>query len=122
MAVVLRIAPPRVIVLAVSLADAVATVVAASFLDIRTAIMVGLVAGLGQQLGKLARDSSIQKTVPERMRTSVFGRSEALLHLSWVHRLNHRRHHPQRRDGGGGDGRGGVGQLGRSSARGAHPP
>lgn len=84
MAAVLRIAPPRVIVLIVLLADAAASVVAASFFELRTAILVGLVAGLSQQLGKLALDSVIQDTVPEHMRTSVFGRSEALLQLSWV--------------------------------------
>jgi len=35
-------------------------------------------------LGKLALDSQIQDTVPEHMRTSVFGRSETLLQLAWV--------------------------------------
>lgn len=84
MAVALRIAPPPVIVLVVLVADAVATVFAAVYFDLRSAILVGLVAGFSQQLGKLALDAVIQHTVPEHTRTSVFGRSEALLQLSWV--------------------------------------
>ncbi|MDQ2850327.1 MAG: MFS transporter [Actinomycetota bacterium] len=80
----LRVASPRVIVLATLLADAVAIVGAAAFFSLWTAVAVGLVAGISQQLGKLALDSLIQDTVPERMRTSVFGRSEALIQLSWV--------------------------------------
>lgn len=80
----LRVASPRVIVLATLMADAVAIVVAAAFFGLWTAVAVGLVAGISQQLGKLALDSLIQDTVPERMRTSMFGRSEALVQLSWV--------------------------------------
>ncbi len=80
----LRFAAPRVIVLVTLLADAVAIVVSAAFFGLKTAVLVGLVAGIGQQLGKLALDSLIQDTVPEHMRTSVFGRSETLLQLSWV--------------------------------------
>lgn len=81
---VLRVASPRVIVLATLMADAVAIVCAAAFFGLWTAVAVGLVAGMSQQLGKLALDSLIQDTVPERMRTSMFGRSEALVQLSWV--------------------------------------
>ncbi|TWP37056.1 MFS transporter [Leekyejoonella antrihumi] len=80
----LKIASPRVVVLATLLADAVMAVVAAIFFGLWTAVAVGLVAGVCQQLGKLALDSLIQDTVPEGSRTSVFGRSETLLQLSWV--------------------------------------
>ncbi|UIJ33645.1 MFS transporter [Allobranchiibius sp. GilTou73] len=80
----LKFAAPRVIVLVTLLADAVAIVAAAVFFGLRAAVLVGLIAGIGQQLGKLALDSLIQDTVPEHMRTSVFGRSETLLQLSWV--------------------------------------
>lgn len=80
----LRIASPKVIVLGTLVADAILAVVAAVHFSLSTAIAVGLVAGIGQQLGKLALDSQIQDTVPEHMRTSVFGRSETLLQLSWV--------------------------------------
>ncbi len=81
---VLKIASPRVIVLATLLMDAAMAVVAAIFFGLATAIAVGLVAGISQQLGKLALDSLIQNAVPEGSRTSVFGRSETLLQLSWV--------------------------------------
>ncbi len=80
----LKIASPKMIVLATLVADAVMVVIAAAHFTVWTATAVGFVAGLGQQLGKLALDSQIQDTVPEHMRTSVFGRSETLLQLSWV--------------------------------------
>jgi len=81
---VLKIASPKTIVLATLIADAIMVVIAAAHFTIVTAVAVGFVAGLGQQLGKLALDSQIQDTVPEHMRTSVFGRSETLLQLAWV--------------------------------------
>jgi len=80
----LKIASPKVIVLATLVADAVMVVIAAAHFTVVTATAVGFVAGLGQQLGKLSLDSQIQDTVPEHMRTSVFGRSETLLQLAWV--------------------------------------
>jgi len=80
----LKIASPKTIVLSTLIADAVMVVVAAAHFTVWTAVAVGFVAGTGQQLGKLALDSQIQDTVPEHMRTSVFGRSETLLQLAWV--------------------------------------
>ncbi len=80
----LKVASPRVIVLVTLVLDAAAVVFAAIDFTLWTAILVGLVAGVGQQLGKLALDSLIQDRVPEHLRTSVFGRSETLLQLSWV--------------------------------------
>lgn len=80
----LKIASPKTIVLATLIADAVMVVIAAAHFTVWTAVAVGFVAGTGQQLGKLALDSQIQDTVPEHMRTSVFGRSETLLQLAWV--------------------------------------
>lgn len=79
-----RTASPRVIVLAMLLIDAVVAVVAAVRFNILTATAVALVAGIGQQMGKLALDAIIQDTVAENVRTSVFARSETLLQLSWV--------------------------------------
>lgn len=80
----LKVASPRLIVLATLVVDAVVVVFAAVDFTLWTAVLVGLVAGISQQLGKLALDSLIQDRVPEYMRTSVFGRSETLLQLSWV--------------------------------------
>jgi len=51
---------------------------------VTAALILGLVTGLSQGLGKLALDAIIQRDVPEVVRTSVFARSETLLQLSWV--------------------------------------
>ncbi|MBC9957648.1 MFS transporter [Yimella sp. cx-51] len=80
----MKVASPRVIVLVTLIVDAAMVVFAALNFKLWTAVLVALVAGVGQQLGKLALDSLIQDRVPEHMRTSVFGRSETLLQLSWV--------------------------------------
>lgn len=47
-------------------------------------LILCLLVGMNQQLGKLALDAVIQETVPEHTRTSVFGRSETLIQLAWV--------------------------------------
>jgi MFS family permease len=75
---------PESIVVIVLVADAAAAVYAALFFGLIPAMVLALVAGLGQQLGKLSLDALIQREVPERVRTSVFARSETLLQLSWV--------------------------------------
>ncbi|MGI8699855.1 MAG: MFS transporter [Nocardioidaceae bacterium] len=75
---------PEVIVLATLLLDAAAAIYAAVFFGVLPAIVLGLVAGLCQGLGKLSLDALIQHDVPELVRTSVFARSETLLQLSWV--------------------------------------
>ncbi len=75
---------PESIVVIVLVADAAAAVYAALFFGLLPAMVLALVAGLGQQLGKLSLDALIQREVPERVRTSVFARSETLLQLSWV--------------------------------------
>jgi hypothetical protein len=70
--------------LIVLIADAAAAVYCASFYAVIPAMVLGLVAGTSQQLGKLSLDALIQREVPEQVRTSVFARSETLLQLSWV--------------------------------------
>jgi MFS family permease len=49
-----------------------------------TAVILGLTVGICQSLGKLSLDALIQRDVPERVRTSMFARSETLLQLGWV--------------------------------------
>jgi MFS family permease len=49
-----------------------------------TLMVVALTAATAASMGKLALDATIQDTVPDRIRTSVFGRSETLLQLAWV--------------------------------------
>ncbi len=75
---------PESTVVAVLMADAAAAVVCALLFGVVTAMMLGLVAGISQQLGKLSLDALIQRDVLENVRTSVFARSETLLQLSWV--------------------------------------
>ncbi len=80
----LRGRKPEVVVLVTLVGDAIAAVYAALFFGPLPAMVLGLVAGFCQQLGKLSLDSLIQRDVPEHVRTSVFARSETLLQLSWV--------------------------------------
>jgi MFS family permease len=81
---VLRDRKPESIVLVTLTADALAAIYAALFFGLLPAMLLGLIAGLGQSLGKLSLDALIQREVPELVRTSVFARSETLLQLSWV--------------------------------------
>jgi MFS family permease len=81
---VLRKVDPRITLVVALVADAVAAVVAALLYGLVAAVALGLTAGVAQSMGKLALDSTIQDTVPERHRTSAFARSETLLQLSWV--------------------------------------
>ena len=75
---------PQVIVLVTLLLDAAAATYAAVFFGLLAAVVLGLVAGLCQGLGKLSLDALIQRDVSELVRTSVFARSETLLQLAWV--------------------------------------
>ncbi len=80
----LREVKPAYVVVLVLVADTVAAVVAAALYSLVAVMLLGLVAGLSQALGKLSLDSLIQTEVPERTRSSAFARSETLLQLSWV--------------------------------------
>lgn len=79
-----KMLPPRALVRITLIVDVVAAVITAINFGMVTVVMLSLVVGLCQQVGKLALDAVIQETVPEQMRTSVFGRSETLIQLSWV--------------------------------------
>ena len=81
---ILKDRKPESIVVIVLMADAAAAVFCALFFALIPAMILGLVAGTSQQLGKLSLDALIQREVPENVRTSVFARSETLLQLSWV--------------------------------------
>jgi MFS family permease len=75
--------PRRVVIAALFLDVAVLAIVALMGWWPAVALL-GFVAGLSQSLGKLSLDAMIQSEVPERVRTSMFARSEALLQLAWV--------------------------------------
>lgn len=81
---VLRRVNPSITVVVALCADVGAAVVAALFYGLLPAVLLGLTAGVAQAMGKVSLDSTIQRHVPERNRTSAFARSETLLQLSWV--------------------------------------
>jgi hypothetical protein len=80
----LRRVNPMIVVVVALVADTAAAVVAALFYGLVAAMLLGLTAGVGQAMGKLALDATIQRDVPESHRTSAFARSETLIQLSWV--------------------------------------
>lgn len=75
--------PDRLVLALVGLAAAVAALTAVVW-GLVTVLVVALVAGFGQQLGRLSFDAVVQRDVPERVRTSAFARSDTLLQLAWV--------------------------------------
>ncbi len=62
---------------------AVAALVALNF-GLTSVLILSFLVGLCQQLGKLALDATIQAHISDDRRTSVFGRSETLIQLSWA--------------------------------------
>jgi hypothetical protein len=75
---------PRITVVLALLADVGAAIFAALVYGLLSLVVLGLVAGLSQSLAKLALDATIQRDVPERVRTSAFARSDTTLQLAWV--------------------------------------
>jgi MFS family permease len=75
---------PALTVVVALLADAAMVGLAALFYGVVTLGLLGLTAGLAQSLAKLSLDSTIQRDVPERVRTSAFARSDTTLQLAWV--------------------------------------
>lgn len=80
----LKAVPPLVLVRISLIVDVAVAVVTAINFGMITLVILSLTVGLCQQVGKLALDATIQEQVPEHRRTSVFGRSETLIQLSWV--------------------------------------
>ncbi len=80
----LKAVPPLVLVRVSLIVDVAVAVVTAINFGMITLVILSLTVGLCQQVGKLALDATIQEQVPEHRRTSVFGRSETLIQLSWV--------------------------------------
>jgi len=78
-----RVNPALTVVLAL-VAAATMTGLTALFYGVLTVTLLGLTAGLAQSLAKLSLDSTIQRDVPERVRTSAFARSDTTLQLAWV--------------------------------------
>ncbi|MDP3892102.1 MFS transporter [Nocardioides sp.] len=78
-----QVNPTKTVVVAAG-AGAAVTLVSALFYGVVPLALLGLTAGLSQSLAKLSLDSTIQRDVHERVRTSAFARSDTLLQLAWV--------------------------------------
>jgi hypothetical protein len=75
---------PEQVVIFVLVLDVAVLATVGVFFTWWTAVILGLTVGICQSLGKLSLDAMIQRDVPERVRTSMFARSETLLQLGWV--------------------------------------
>ncbi|MFF3491368.1 MFS transporter [Streptomyces sp. NPDC002795] len=76
-------APEVIIVTVLAVVLGVAVLSALFFGALMTACLAA-VAGFAQALAKLSLDATIQRDVPEAVRTSAFARSETLLQMAWV--------------------------------------
>ncbi|MFJ9181039.1 MFS transporter [Streptomyces sp. NPDC102360] len=76
-------APEVIIVTVLAVVLGVAVLSALFFSALMTACL-GAVAGFAQALAKLSLDATLQRDVPEAVRTSAFARSETLLQMAWV--------------------------------------
>jgi MFS family permease len=81
---VLKRVDPKVTVVLAMFADVGAAAFAAITYGLFPLLVLAFVAGLAQCLAKLSLDSTIQRDVPERVRTSAFARSDTTLQLAWV--------------------------------------
>ena len=75
---------PQVIVFGMLALTTVVTAVCAMLFGLWAALVVALMAALGQALVKLALDSIVQREIGEEIRSSTFAASETLHQLSWV--------------------------------------
>jgi len=75
---------PQAIVYGMLTLATITTALCAVFFGLWAALVVALVAALGQALVKLALDSILQREIGEEVRSSTFAVSETLHQLSWV--------------------------------------
>jgi hypothetical protein len=75
---------PQVIVFGMLGLTTVVTAASAVFFGLWAALVVALMAALGQALVKLSLDSIVQREIGEEMRSSTFAASETLHQLAWV--------------------------------------
>lgn len=80
----LKARAPEMIIATVQGLVLTAAILAAIFFGAGMVAVLGATAGLCQALAKLSLDATIQRDVPEEIRTSAFARSETLLQMSWV--------------------------------------
>jgi MFS family permease len=58
--------------------------VAGIIFGLATVLLAAVAAGIGQTIGKLALDATIQRHVPEEIRTAAFARSETIQQIAFV--------------------------------------
>ncbi len=75
---------PEVLALTALGLDAAAAVLTTVLYATVTVIATAFVAGLASRLARLGYDALVQSDVDESVRTSVFGRSEAVFQICWV--------------------------------------
>ncbi|MEB8339816.1 MFS transporter [Streptomyces endophyticus] len=80
----LKARAPEVIIVTVLAVVLGVAVLSAVFFSTLMMACLGAVAGFAQALAKLSLDATIQRDVPEAVRTSAFARSETLLQMAWV--------------------------------------
>lgn len=80
----LKARAPEMIIATVQGMVLTAAIMAAIFFGAGMVAVLAATAGLCQALAKLSLDATIQRDVPEEIRTSAFARSETLLQMSWV--------------------------------------
>ncbi|MFI0241563.1 MFS transporter [Streptomyces sp. NPDC016845] len=80
----LRSRAPEIIIVTVVAVVLGAAVTSAIFFGAVMTACLAAFAGFAQALAKLSLDATIQRDVPEAVRTSAFARSETLLQVAWV--------------------------------------
>jgi MFS family permease len=75
---------PRLMAFGVLVVSIATCAVCAAMFGLGTALIVAFVASVGTVLAKLALDSTVQREIPEDVRTSTFAVSETVHQVSWV--------------------------------------
>ena len=75
---------PHLMAFGVLLLCTATSAVCAVFFGLGTALIVAFVASVGTVLAKLALDATVQREIPEQVRTSTFAVSETIHQVSWV--------------------------------------
>ncbi len=75
---------PRLMAFGVLVVSIATCAVCAAMFGLGTALLVAFVASVGTVLAKLALDSTVQREIPEDVRTSTFAVSETVHQVSWV--------------------------------------
>jgi predicted MFS family arabinose efflux permease len=75
---------PHVMAFGVLVVSVATCAVCAAMFGLGTALLVAFVASVGTVLAKLALDSTVQREIPEDVRTSAFAVSETIHQVAWV--------------------------------------